>query len=121
MDIQTPHPERVADDLSAMEFASLASFNGGEVGVFWSEPGGTSPWEMHPDCDEMLQIISGEIDVEILPSDGGSAIRKRVSSGSFIVIPKGCWHRQTMLERTKEIYVTPGKSLHSLSEDPRLD
>ena len=104
-----------------MEFLDLAGFDGGGAGAFWSEPGGTSPWEMHPDCDELLQILEGEIEVEVLPpgADPGSVVR--VPAGSFVVIPRGCWHRQTILQRTREFYLTPGPTLHSGAEDPRAD
>lgn len=102
-----------------MEFRELASFNEGGVGVFWSEAGGPSPWEMHPACEEMLQVLEGEIEVEILPEDGGPGEKTVVSEGEFIVIPRRCWHRQRLLKRTKELYLTPGSSEHSMEEDPR--
>ena len=112
-------PTAVAHGLAEMEFCELAPFDDGHAGVFWSEAGGPSPWEMHPDCDEMLQVLEGEIEVEVLPEDGGAPIRTRVASGSFFVVPRGCWHRQNLLVRTKEFYLTPGRSLHSTKADPR--
>ena len=115
-----PHaPLAVASAIAEMEFRKLADFNSGHVGVFWSEQGGPSPWELHPDCNEMLQILEGEIEVEVLPEDGGPAARVRVVQGSFVVIPQGCWHRQTMLVRTKELYLTPGRTEMSFKADPR--
>lgn len=119
LNLTTYNPEAVVNDLAEMEFHSLASFNEGASGVFWSEAGGPSPWEMHPNCDEMLQIYEGSIEVEVLPEDGGAALIKVVSEGEYIVIPQGCWHRQTMLVRTVEHYLTPGKTLHSSESDPR--
>ncbi len=103
-----------------MEFRQLAAFDAGHMGVFWSEAGGPSPWEMHPDCDEMLQVLEGEIEVEVLPPEGGVGGKARVEAGSFLVVPRGCWHRQTILKRTKEMYLTPGRSLHSTENDPRV-
>lgn len=76
---------------------------------------------MHPECDELLQVIEGEIDVEILPVDGGSGSTNRVPAGWFIVIPQGCWHRQTLLATTRELYLTPGPTAHSDAPDPRLE
>jgi quercetin dioxygenase-like cupin family protein len=67
----------------------------------------------------MLHILEGEAEVEILPLDGGAAEKTLVPAGSFIVIPRGCWHRQTLLVRTKELYLTPGATRHSMAEDPR--
>ena len=107
-DLEAYDPSAVADGLAEMEFRELARFDAGHAGVFWSEAGGPSPWEMHPDCDEMLHVLEGEIEVEVLPA------------GSFLVVPRGCWHRQTLLARTKELYLTPGRSLHSTDADPRI-
>lgn len=121
MQVQIATPGLTVNTLKHMEFASLASFNGGDIGVFWSEPGDQSPWEMHPDCDELLQVICGEIEVEVLPHTGGDGVRRRIGAGGIIVIPKGCWHRQRILEETQELYVTPGTSLHSTADDPRIE
>jgi mannose-6-phosphate isomerase-like protein (cupin superfamily) len=109
----------IADRLAEMEFRQLVRFDAGHAGVFWSEASGPSPWEMHPDCDEMLQVLEGEIEVEVLPEDGGAGIKTRVAAGSFVVVPRGCWHRQNLLVRTKEFYLTPGRSLQSSEGDPR--
>lgn len=120
LEIHVSKPGEVVARLREMEFHQLADFNGGHIGVFWSEAGGPSPWEMHPECDELLHVIDGEIEVEILPrkakEEGQTA---SVTAGSFIIIPCGCWHRQTMRARTKEMYLTPGPTEHSSAEDPR--
>ena len=109
----------IADQLDEMEFRSLTAFNEGGAGVFWTEAGGPSPWELHPDCEELLWVLEGEIEVEILPNPSGVGEKTRVRRGSFIVIPRGCWHRQNMLSRTKEMYLTPGATIMSHDNDPR--
>lgn len=114
-------PAAIVGTLAEMEFRELAKFDAGHAGVFWSEEGGPSPWEMHPECDEMLQILAGEIEVEVLPQDGGPGVMTKVAAGEFIVIPRGHWHRQTMLSRTQEFFLTPGPSAHSTSVDPRKE
>jgi hypothetical protein len=41
-------------DLGEVEFRPLAtSFNRGTIGVFWTSSG-ISPWERHPDDEELL-------------------------------------------------------------------
>ncbi len=104
-----------------MDFRDLCEFDDGSGGVFWSSEGGPSPWEMHPDCDELLHVIEGEIEVEVLPSAGGEAVSATVRSGCYLVVPKGCWHRQCLRSKSTEFYLTPGRTLHSQSEDPRRD
>lgn len=104
--------------LDEMQFTELESFNHGSVGVFWTEGGpGASPWEMHPDTDELLHILEGEAVITVLSDDG--PIESRVPAGSFLVVPRGCWHKQQMPGRTCELYVTPGRTEHSTAEDPR--
>jgi mannose-6-phosphate isomerase-like protein (cupin superfamily) len=120
-ELKAHDPKAVAGTLAEMEFRTLTRFDAGAAGVFWSEGGGPSPWEMHPDCDEMLQILEGAIAVEVLPSEGGPGVTARVNAGSFLIVPRGCWHRQTMFGRTTELYLTPGRSLQSFADDPRQD
>lgn len=119
MEISLFNPSESVKDLQEMEFSDLGAFDDGSAGVFWSRAGGPSPWEMHPDSDELLHVIEGEIELEILPSDGGDPIFATVKTGWYLVIPRGCWHRQTLQENSKEFYLTPGQTLHSMSADPR--
>ncbi len=117
-----PHnPAKIAAQLQAMEFHQLDTFNQGSSGVFWGEASHWSPWEMHPDCEELLHVIKGEISLEVLPHEGGTGINHILVTGEFITIPRGCWHRQKLLATTQEYYLTPGKTLHSHSDDPRLE
>ena len=93
------NPAQIAASIDEMEFRHLSNFDDGAVGVFWSEAGGPSPWEMHQDCDELLHVIAGEIEVEVLPDDGGESCVVTVSEGDVLVVPRGCWHRQTLNPR----------------------
>jgi len=121
MKLQVFDPQAIAQETGEMEFNELCHFNDGGGGVFWSSAGGPSPWEMHPDCDELLHVVEGEIEVEVLPSDGGEGVLATVKAGSYLVVPRGCWHRQHLNEKTTEFYLTPGRTLHSQSADPRAD
>lgn len=114
-------PREIALAAKEMDFKELCEFDEGGGGVFWSSAGGPSPWEMHPDCDELLHVIEGEIEVEVLPPEGGKGVPATIAAGSYLVIPKGCWHRQYLKEKSTEFYLTPGRTLHSQSPDPRAD
>ena len=120
MKLQLFNPEVIAKKSKEMEFKDTAKFNDGDAGVFWSGKCGPSPWEMHPDCDELLHVIEGEIDVEILPNGKGKAHWANIKSGWFLVVPRGCWHRQYIRKLSTEFYLTPGETLHSHDEDPRI-
>ncbi len=46
----------------------------------------------------------------------------RFGAGSFFVVPRGSWHRQTIFERTQERYLSSGASEHSAAAAvPRSD
>lgn len=109
-------PLAVVDDLPEMEFRELARFNQGQVGVFWCSAG-LSPWERHPDDDELLQVLEGEVDIIVLREDG--PVTTTVRAGSFFVVPRGLWHRHHVKVRLKELFLTPGPSEHSMADDPR--
>ena len=119
MKIQMFNPAEVVANSAEMEFCELGSYDAGGAGVFWSSEGGPSPWEMHPDCDELLHAIDGEIEIEILPDGGGESTKAVLKPGWYLVVPKGCWHRQYMRTAAKEFYVTPGATVHSNADDPR--
>lgn len=103
-------------DLAEAEFQRLAAFNEGEVGVFWAS-NGISPWELHPDDEELLQVIEGSVDIEVLTDDGSQITT--VGQGSIFVVPRGFWHRHRHTGLVKELYLTPGRSEMSFDEDPR--
>ena len=103
-------------DLPKMEFQELARFNQGHVGVFWCTAG-TSPWERHPDDDELLHVLEGEVEIIVMSDDGPTPTLVR--AGSCFVVPRGLWHRHHVPEKLLELYVTPGRSEHSTADDPR--
>lgn len=119
MQIFVCDPAVRAQSLNEMQFEQLAGFNSAHIGVFWSEPGGPGPWEMHPDSEEVLQVLEGEIELEVLPQDGGAGVKTSVPAGSFVVVPKGCWHRHVMVKTTQEMYISPALTEHSMAADPR--
>lgn len=113
----TPHdPRATLAEAGELEFCELGKFNEGSVGVYWAD-GGTSPWERHPDDDELLQMLEGEADITVLTDQG--PVTTRCAAGSVFIVPRGLWHRQTLVGHAKQLYVTPGRTEHSMADDPR--
>lgn len=108
------------EQAEAMDFLQFAEFNKGDIGGFRAGSEGVSPWEMHPECDELLYILAGEVELEILPSDGGEGEINKLGKGDFLVVPKGLWHRQKTSADLQELYITPGPTEHSGKHDPRV-
>jgi len=91
----------------------FSQFDGRMVGVFHFA--GLSPWERHPDQDELLYVLDGEVEVTVL-SEGGAS-NCTVRAGSVCIIPKGLWHRQLPKPAVKLMFIT-GATDVSWDENP---
>jgi mannose-6-phosphate isomerase-like protein (cupin superfamily) len=111
------HPPQFEDPDGEASFWTMESFNEGQtwVGRFT----GQSPWERHPDGDELLHVLEGKVEVTVLTE--GGAVEQPVSAGSIFVIPRGLWHRQFARSTVLQFGATPGRTEHSTAEDPRQD
>jgi quercetin dioxygenase-like cupin family protein len=106
------------EGLDEVEFKQLATFNRGSVGVYWAAAG-VSPWERHPEDDELLYVIEGRVTVEILTED--DHVEVPITEGSAFVVPRNHWHRHKLDGLVREMYVTPGPSDTSFADDPRAE
>lgn len=99
-------------------FLEIQAFNQQSFGA--CKITGTSPvWEMHPDTDEFFHILEGEFEITLL--DGDRPSHHIIAAGSIFVIPKGIWHKPSAPSGAQFMYFTPGQTLHSTSDNPRLD
>lgn len=79
---------------------------------------GESPWERHPDGDELLHVIEGAVDVTVLTDDGPTEIA--LDAGSVFVCPKGLWHRQRPRPSVTLLFGTPTEHGEAtFADDPR--
>ena len=107
----------VLDGLPDMSVRLLASMNQCAVGVsrFSSR---VHRWERHPDGDELLHVLEGELEVTTLTDSG--PVRTNVPAGSVFVTPRGLGHWPRPVSPVSLLFVTPWKgSEHSNEEDPR--
>ncbi len=109
-------PRAIVSTLPPMEFRQLEAFNQGHIGVFQCGEG-VSPWERHPDDDELLFVLEGEVDLIVMFDDG--QVTTTVEAGSLFVVPRGRWHRHHVRKTLAELYLTPGATEHSKADDPR--
>src|SRR5262249_8462068 len=76
----------------------------------------TGPWERHPDSDELLHVLEGEIEVTTLTDRG--PVHTGVPAGSLFVCHRGLWHRPRPLSPGSMLFVTPRDGTeYSNSED----
>jgi mannose-6-phosphate isomerase-like protein (cupin superfamily) len=92
-------------------------FNGGMISV--GRFSGQSPWERHPDGDELVHVLDGEVEITVLSKAGPEEITVR--AGSVFVVPKNHWHRQHARQSVTQLGATVGATEHSHAEDPRQD
>ena len=111
----TPIDIALADD--ELAFNQFVGFNGSGIGVFRADNPGAGPWEMHPDTDELLHILSGSVSVEVYDPAGNELVA--LGAGQLVVVPQGRWHRHVDAVELVEMFFTPGESLHS--EDPSAE
>jgi quercetin dioxygenase-like cupin family protein len=106
---------RTAEE-DAAAFPRLVTFNAGAVYV--GRFAGQSPWERHPDGDELLHVLEGEVEVTLLLP--GESVKEIVPAGSVLVVPRGVWHRQMARPSVTLLAATPDLSEASFADDPRV-
>ncbi|MDA0789343.1 MAG: cupin domain-containing protein [Proteobacteria bacterium] len=79
--------------------------DGMTVGIFTLTEDAPHNGEMHPDGDEMLHVISGKVRVSCDSSPGEDLI---LGPGDTCIVPKGEWHKVSVIEASRFIHITPG-------------
>jgi len=64
-------------------------------------------WEMHPNGEEIVYLLSGEMDL-ILEKDGNRRTIELRGKGS-VVIPRNTWHTAKVLAPSNMLVITLGK------------
>lgn len=106
-------PDRTAStsaDQRERAFINLAPYRDGIITL--GKFSGTSQWERHPNGDELVQIVDGEV---VLRIEHDSI---RMQAGDMIVIPADSWHQIYAREMSSVLYVTPQPTIHLESGDP---
>lgn len=112
-DVTTGRVTNTEEDAAA--FPRLDSFNAGAIYV--GRFAGQTPWERHPDADEMLYVLEGAVAITLLTADGEH--HAKVPAGSVFVVPRGLWHRQDAGRGVTLLAAVPDNSEISEAADPR--
>jgi mannose-6-phosphate isomerase-like protein (cupin superfamily) len=117
--MRTYDPVALARSLSPIEFVrELAPFNEAAFGMYRADRADASNWELHPDTDELLMVLQGSVTVEILTDTDRH--RLPLTAGQFTIVPSGHWHRHIEARGVVEMFFTPGASVNSTADDPRV-
>lgn len=74
-------------------------------------------WEMHPHGDEIVYLISGDVNF-LLRSDGDERSVRLHNAGSFVVVPKNTWHTMKIKSSAKMLFITPGEGTQNVKTPP---
>ena len=75
-------------------------------------------WERHPKGDELVYLLSGDVDIVLWSEEGEKMIRLD-TAGSYVVVPQGTWHTARPRTRTAMLFATPGEGTQN-AETPTL-
>jgi len=79
---------------------------------------GQPPWERHPDGDELLHVLDGELVLCVLAPEG--RVEVTLNAGSVFVVPRGLWHRSQPRGAVSMLFATPTNDGEvSWADDPR--
>ena len=81
---------------------------------------GTDHWERHLTGDELIHVLDGSANLEIVCDDGPPKAFP-LRAGTIAVIPQGAWHRFHSPEGFTQMAVTPfpGETIELDVDDPR--
>lgn len=77
---------------------------------------GQPPWERHPQGDELLHVLDGEMDLCVLAPEGRAEFVLR--AGSVFIVPRGLWHRSSPRGAVSMLFVTPAEGGEASWDDP---
>lgn len=82
----------------------------------------TEDWtsaEMHPAGDEVVYLLSGEIELVLQHDDRDDVIR--LQAGAGVVVPRGTWHTARVRVPGRALHMTPGAGTQHRPLAPRRD
>jgi mannose-6-phosphate isomerase-like protein (cupin superfamily) len=88
----------------------------GELGSFHNEylvtshsfDSDWSVWEMHPNGDEIVYLISGAVTF-ILKIEGEPRGLELEEGGQYVIVPKGVWHTARTGKSSRMLFITAGE------------
>ena len=93
-------------DLDRRANESLGHFNSTSLGIGRFIPG-SSPWERHDNGEELLYVVDGEVEIEVLESEG--SFKATLREGALFVVPRGRWHQLTARAPVNILFSSPGE------------
>lgn len=100
--------ERCDAELYQRLDASYAGFQGCQLISCYEFEQDWSLWEMHPQGDETVILLSGQVTF-VLQQEAGEELVLLEQPGDFVVVPKSTWHSARTGVKTRLLFITPGE------------
>ncbi len=99
-------------------FATLGNGDFRDACLFLGSFDGSGGWERHIKGDELVQILAGSTQFDIIVDDDKQTLQ--LSEGMLVVVPRGCWHRFRSEGGVTVLTATPrSDEHHTFVDDPR--
>lgn len=91
-------------------------FKGHELIASYEFDSDWGSWEMHPQGDETVILLSGQ--ATFIIDDGQQRHSLTLQqSGEYVVVPKGLWHTAQTDVATRMLFITPGEGTQHKGAD----
>jgi mannose-6-phosphate isomerase-like protein (cupin superfamily) len=91
----------------SMPESALERFGDGWLVTEFESSADWSNWEMHPEGDEFVYLLSGAAVMLLELPDGVQEVSLR--GRAAVVVPRGTWHTARISEPTRMLFVTMGR------------
>ncbi|WP_416305886.1 cupin domain-containing protein [Neptunicella sp. SCSIO 80796] len=92
------------------------NFKGHELIASYDFESDWGSWEMHPEGDETVILLSGE--ATFIIDDGQQRHTLTLQQpGEYVVVPKGLWHTAKTDVATRILFITPGEGTQHKADD----
>lgn len=99
--------DELMSDAPRSDDAKRVATEGGWLFASFRVEEDTTTWEMHPEGDEILFLLSGAIDIVFETKDGEQVTQ--LTAGKACVVPKGVWHKHVVVSPGDELALTYGR------------
>ncbi|MCP5130321.1 MAG: cupin [Pseudomonadales bacterium] len=67
-----------------------------------------SAWEIHPNGDETVILLSGKVTFVLQLQEGNESVELD-APGTYLIVPRNVWHTAKTSEKSRILFITPGE------------
>lgn len=102
------HPVEVTPTLYPDLDARFGGFKGCHLVALHRFEADWPTWEIHPEGDEVVCLLSGEAQM-VLEREGGEEVVHLREPGAYVIIPRATWHTARIATAATLLFITPGE------------